>query len=523
MNFTDILKIALPAAALVAAPFLLPAAAGALGAGAAAAGAAGAGAGVAGAEAAGTGIAGLLGTTGAAAADAAATGAGMLGADAAAVGSGAAAGAGSGLAGMLAAHPIMTGIGAAALTSGLANAAMPASTGGGGKSKIDTRKGIMDREQIARPEQDYYHAGELPEFSYFTDPKFHYATGGTVMDAGGLRGMLGGAGSWGGGGGGGGWADRLSGFSNMFGGAGGGGLAGLFQQLQGGNFNPQGFAQSMMQRFAPQAGQMHTMQTPPQPMPPQAAPPQLSTPGTSAVAPQGFAKPAAGMGKQGPAMQRQGFAAPAPGTAQPGVMYAGGGLVDSLRGAAGLVSPLAAVGEGGIGGALKSFSPLYALLNPGEAGTLFNPNDPEKKKKFAEGGLVGMAQGAGDDEAGGGNEPDKVLVAAAITAILRPSDESPKILDAFVARFGEQALADLQERVAQTKDGQHVQGPGTGTSDSIPTMIDGQTPAALSNGEFVIPKKTVDAIGGGDNGQGAAHLHNLIKSTDEGGLAGMAR
>jgi hypothetical protein len=40
-----------------------------------------------------------------------------------------------------------------------------------------------------------------------------------------------------------------------------------------------------------------------------------------------------------------------------------------------------------------------------------------------------------------------------------------------------------------------LDGPGTAKSDSIPAMIDGEQPAALSKGEFVIPKKVVDYYG----------------------------
>lgn len=36
-------------------------------------------------------------------------------------------------------------------------------------------------------------------------------------------------------------------------------------------------------------------------------------------------------------------------------------------------------------------------------------------------------------------------------------------------------------------EGGLVEGPGTGTSDSVPAMIDGQQPAALSDGEYVLP------------------------------------
>jgi hypothetical protein len=44
-----------------------------------------------------------------------------------------------------------------------------------------------------------------------------------------------------------------------------------------------------------------------------------------------------------------------------------------------------------------------------------------------------------------------------------------------------------------------IQGPGTGTSDDIPAVINGrngQTPARLSNGEAYVPKPFVDRIGG---------------------------
>lgn len=43
--------------------------------------------------------------------------------------------------------------------------------------------------------------------------------------------------------------------------------------------------------------------------------------------------------------------------------------------------------------------------------------------------------------------------------------------------------------------GQKVVGPGTGRSDSIPAIIDGNRPAALSTGEYVIPAHVVKAKG----------------------------
>ena len=71
--------------------------------------------------------------------------------------------------------------------------------------------------------------------------------------------------------------------------------------------------------------------------------------------------------------------------------------------------------------------------------------------------------------------------------------------------------------------GGYVEGPGTGTSDSIPAQIyqNGMPvqEAALSDGEFVLRERDVNAIGGGDPGVGAARLYALQRQFDQGGMA----
>ena len=71
--------------------------------------------------------------------------------------------------------------------------------------------------------------------------------------------------------------------------------------------------------------------------------------------------------------------------------------------------------------------------------------------------------------------------------------------------------------------GGFVEGPGTGTSDSIPAQIyqNGMPvqEAALSDGEFVLREKDVNAIGGGDPGVGAARLYAMQRQFDQGGMA----
>ena len=60
------------------------------------------------------------------------------------------------------------------------------------------------------------------------------------------------------------------------------------------------------------------------------------------------------------------------------------------------------------------------------------------------------------------------------------------------------------------RNGPHVQGPGTGTSDSIPAM--------LSKGEYILTARDVARIGGGSNERGAR-----ILDTDRSALAKIVR
>jgi hypothetical protein len=58
-----------------------------------------------------------------------------------------------------------------------------------------------------------------------------------------------------------------------------------------------------------------------------------------------------------------------------------------------------------------------------------------------------------------------------------------------------QAPMGYAEGGAVDVDGKLVLGPGTGKSDSIPAVIDGERPAALSTGEFVMPIEAVKFFG----------------------------
>ena len=59
--------------------------------------------------------------------------------------------------------------------------------------------------------------------------------------------------------------------------------------------------------------------------------------------------------------------------------------------------------------------------------------------------------------------------------------------------------------------GRLLNGPGDGVSDSIPATIDGNQPAALADGEYVIPARIVSELGNGSTKAGAKQLDAMMK------------
>lgn len=225
-----------------------------------------------------------------------------------------------------------------------------------------------------------------------------------------------------------------------------------------------------------------------------------------------------------------------------GAAEAGGGLASGLGGLMGgmdmsqmmqMMAPLAMMGGGGgsdekdekdykankdriskigyNGGPTSMPSPAdlqgYGVAKP-EFNFFRNPNF-----LYAEGGPVNT----------GAN--DEALVAATVDAILGRSPNPDAVIMAFVKTFGEDALRDLAARVRQMQSpgGRHVKGPGTATSDSVPAVIDGKQPAALSNGEFVVPTDVVNSLGGGDNNAGAQSLYNMMNGVRKMASGGLVR
>lgn len=60
------------------------------------------------------------------------------------------------------------------------------------------------------------------------------------------------------------------------------------------------------------------------------------------------------------------------------------------------------------------------------------------------------------------------------------------------------------------KGGRYLSGPTDGMADKLRTSIDGQQPAALSHGEFVIPADVVSHLGNGNSEAGAKKLYDMM-------------
>ena len=152
------------------------------------------------------------------------------------------------------------------------------------------------------------------------------------------------------------------------------------------------------------------------------------------------------------------------------------------------------------------------------------PGKTDKIKGYADGGSVEfdpMQAGIASLKGGGGQsamrQADKQIVQQALMALTGqiPPDQP---LALFEQRFGKPALADLASKVVemegQNEEGMMISGPGDGVSDEIPAQA-GQMPVRLSNGEFVVPARTVSALGNGSTESGAKELKNMIRRIDQ--------
>jgi hypothetical protein len=178
------------------------------------------------------------------------------------------------------------------------------------------------------------------------------------------------------------------------------------------------------------------------------------------------------------------------------------------------------VGDGGgKRGNIMASMPGAVTAAPGQAAA--QPEQPSTLPPMGAGVGMGMAYGGRvRGYANGGmvdqamQLDDRTVVKEAMAALSGQSPNPEEAIAMFVDRFGESALQALMQKMQGGMQGgmqgRYMQGPGDGLSDSIPAVVDGQQPSALSTGEFVVPADAVSHLGNGDNKTGAKELYGMI-------------
>jgi hypothetical protein len=124
----------------------------------------------------------------------------------------------------------------------------------------------------------------------------------------------------------------------------------------------------------------------------------------------------------------------------------------------------------------------------------------------AEGGVIKSSSGNKYES----NAPSLDLIDMTVSALMGEVEKSDKVVKEFIAKYGEDALAQLAEDVISGGDGSFLRGPGDGKADDVPGLIDGSEPVMLSSGEYVVPADAVKGLGDGSESRGADRLMRMI-------------
>jgi len=135
---------------------------------------------------------------------------------------------------------------------------------------------------------------------------------------------------------------------------------------------------------------------------------------------------------------------------------------------------------------------------------------PQYPYYYADGGIMALAEGGEAEvdevmEESGMNEKD--VIAEAIKAVKGMSEQPEIVLAMFVQKYGEEALRDLVGRVQSGEFDETVErfasgekgmvngpGDGSGVDDMVPATLEGKQDVLLADGEYVLRKKSTDAL-----------------------------
>jgi hypothetical protein len=198
--------------------------------------------------------------------------------------------------------------------------------------------------------------------------------------------------------------------------------------------------------------------------------------------------------------------------------------IGSIPGAQGFAQGAAgAMGMGAMAGGGAAANPLAGLLGGGGAATA--AGGAGAAAGMAGAGAAGAAtagQGLGTFGTFLGNMAQNPLVMASLMEATQPRGSMMTPLQQQQMDTGERApgyrgtaAPDYRYNGApRFAMGGYIEGPGTGTSDSVPAMIYQNggpvQEAMLSDGEFVMTERAVRGAGGGDRAQGAAKMYEMM-------------
>lgn len=144
--------------------------------------------------------------------------------------------------------------------------------------------------------------------------------------------------------------------------------------------------------------------------------------------------------------------------------------------------------------------------------------DPEFNyfRNFKGGGIADLMEMQEGGEMA--SEPnDKEIIADAVEAIkgIEPNPEAA--LARFVAKYGEEALRELVDKVMAGEFDANsgitegmLNGVGDGMDDMIPANLEGKQDVVLSDGEFIVPADVVSGIGNGSSDAGSEALYDMM-------------
>ena len=90
-----------------------------------------------------------------------------------------------------------------------------------------------------------------------------------------------------------------------------------------------------------------------------------------------------------------------------------------------------------------------------------------------------------------------------------PADQAEAVYEDVIKNRLQPIQAAAQGGMMQGQ-GYYLGGPTDGMADLVPATIDGNQPAALSDGEFVIPADVVSHLGNGNSEAGAQQLYSMM-------------